>query len=143
MAHSLTPSQIDTLRDEASRIPTEDPKRTKAYLRVFTEARHAGYYNRMVEVAPFARRALTDEDYRVCLMCARDAGDLASVVACRRALGQKLDREDVWAFRGRPGKTTPEELYALLVGLVQHGSLSPRDELLFRAFEMQVCGTDK
>lgn len=143
MAHSLTRSQIDVLRDQASRIPTEDPKRISAYLRVFTEARHAGYYNRMVEVAPFARRALVDEDYRVCLMCARDAGDLASVVACRHALGQKLDREDVWAFRGRPGKVTPEELYALLARLVQQVSLDSQDELLFRAFEMQVLGTDE
>lgn len=142
MEPSLTRSQIDAMRDEASRIPTEDRRRVATYFRVFTEARHAGYYDRMVEVAPFARRTVTDEDYRVCLMCARDAGDLPSVVACRRALGQKLDREDVWAFRGKPGKATPQDIYDLFARCVQLDTLSPVDQLLFRAFEMQVLGTD-
>ncbi len=97
--------EIDKLRDEVTRLPTtteqERAHRLEVYREIFYMARDNGYYNRKVEVYPFAfgNRAISTENYESCLAGAFRNRDLASFVACKKALNQGVNLEEAKAFR--------------------------------------------
>ncbi len=146
-AKALNQANYDLARDLVTKIQAPRAKKN-AYLRLLPLACVQGNIFRMMEVAPFCGRQISEEEIRNCLEWALNNGDIRNVLQCKKMLGENILIEEFKFLRESLGESVIpgyQSSRSYLIEFIRSrlgDTLTPEEILRLRYIEIQIDGSD-